>query len=91
MGWGGISSVNIPTGTLSFGNRVENYLMYLYGMIVVLELMVICIDIMVLIDTHFFSGGVERVNFDSLAAITCGGITANGTSYIGGKLTISPA
>jgi hypothetical protein len=31
MGWVGISSVNIPTRTLNFGSRVQDFLLYLCG------------------------------------------------------------
>ncbi len=30
-GWGGISSVNIPVGTLNFGSRISDFLIYLWG------------------------------------------------------------
>jgi hypothetical protein len=31
MGWGGISSVNIPVGTLNFGSRIQDFIINLWS------------------------------------------------------------
>ncbi len=87
MGWGGISSMNIPKVILNFESRTQSFLINFYGV----NEYGFGINRSMLrynsADRHtFFSGGVERVY--SLGAIPCGGITANETSYIEGNLGV---
>ncbi len=82
--------VNTDLDALRFGSRISNFLRNLWstneygfgvnsGMLRYNSM-----------DRHtFFSGGVERINLNSLGVISCGGISANTTGYIGGNLTMS--
>jgi len=85
MGWGGISSVNIPVGTLNFGSRTSDFLIYLWGSDYGFGINggVLRYNVPTGASHVFYTGTTVRLNIDSGGSLIASGklIVGNNNAY----------